>query len=244
MMLQGANFYDNLLAKTLTPLFLIGVIVLVAVLKLMRPGLTSLKRDKAISGAVKGVSLLIELVLPSVSTCICQSFVCDYFDDFPKGALRADYTVYCDMDSPGRAAWWSYSALMLLIYPIAMPCLLVAIFYVNRKEIDMVMEVWKHHDEECIANGESTSAWTIQDCKVYMAAHCDHNISGSVMALAPTFMKFDPSCWCVSTLIGELPVMNIRVTHGMHSSLLQVDVYVFARDPNLPDEPSHFYARS
>ena len=188
----GANFYDTLMTKTILPLILIGVIVLVAVLKLMRPSTrkNQRKRDKAIAGAVQGVSLLIELVLPSVTTTICSAFVCDLYDDFPiKGALRADNTLMCDPESGDRLFWEWYATLMMIIYPVLMPCVLVGIFYANRKEIDKVMGVWKQHDEECMARGESTAAWTIQEVKAYMALEENggHEISGSVMALAPNF---------------------------------------------------------
>ena len=255
----GATFYDTLVTKTVLPLLLIGVIVLVAALKLMRPSTRNnqRKRDKAIAGAVQGVSLLIELVLPSVSTTICQTFVCDLYDDFPvggasrparltpgasdtlplararskqprhldsilPGALRADNTLLCDMESEGRAFWYSYGTVMFLIYPIAMPCILVGIFYVNRKEIDLVMNVWKQHDDECIARGETTSGWTIQDAKVFMARpeNGGHEISGSVMALAPNFMKFDPSCWWMGTFL-----LVVRI--------FQTSLLIFLSDPEV-----------
>ena len=250
----GASFYDTLLIKTLIPLALIGLMISIAFIKLMRPSTINdqRKRDKAIAGAVQGVSLLIELVLPSVSTTICQTFVCDLYDDFPlRGALRADNTLLCDWDAPDRSWWWFYGSFMGIVYPIAMPCVLIAIFYRNRKEIDKVLVVWKDHDDECKVRGESTAGWTIQDVKLHMAKpeNGGHEISGTVMALAPNFsassctvlsrvvsscarallivtrdprltVKFDPACWWMGTFL-----LVVRIC--------QTSLLIFLSDPEV-----------
>lgn len=111
---------------------------------------------------------------------------------------------------------------MMIIYPVLMPCILVGIFYANRKEIDKVMNVWKQHDEECMARGESTAAWTIQEVKAHMALEENggHEISGSVMALAPNFMKFDPSCWWMGTFL-----LVVRI--------FQTSLLIFLSDPEV-----------
>jgi len=85
-----------------------------------------------------------------------------------------------------------------------------------------VMSVWKQHDEECMARGESTAAWTIQEVKAYMALEENggHEISGSVMALAPNFMKFDPSCWWMGTFL-----LVVRI--------FQTSLLIFLSDPEV-----------
>ena len=109
-MLPGTDFYVKLLFKTLGPIM---VILLLCTWPLTACAVGAPYEEDARSAARLGLVFL-ELVLPSVSTTIAETFVCQDFDD--GSFLRAQLTLQCN-GSVNRKYWVSYASVMLAVYP-------------------------------------------------------------------------------------------------------------------------------
>ena len=70
--------------------------------------------DDAVRFSIEYTLVILELVLPTVSSTIATVFVCDSFDE--GHYLREQLTLACD-DSQARTYWCLYSGLMALVYP-------------------------------------------------------------------------------------------------------------------------------
>ena len=110
-----ATFYSKLVAKTMGPL--VPILLLWA-----RPtfhtltGAVKWQRQQSARFAAKYSLLWIELTLTSVSTTIVEAFKCSEFDN--ESFLTAQLSLSCDISSPRRAAWVSYSIVAVLLYPL------------------------------------------------------------------------------------------------------------------------------
>lgn len=108
---QSANFYHYLLVKTLGPIaFVMSMWLYPLGCVLARRPTAGARRSVAYCGL-----LFLELVLPTVSTTIAQTLVCDSFDD--GMFLRAQLTIPCN-GRRRRKLWVAYSISMLAVYPL------------------------------------------------------------------------------------------------------------------------------
>jgi len=101
------------------------------------------RRHESAHFAAKYSLVLMELVLPSVSTTIIEASLCSSFDHGER-YLREELTTSCT--SASRRAWEIYTSLCFLLYPIGIPALLFTLLYLNRNEIRPVLEVMRDHD--------------------------------------------------------------------------------------------------
>ena len=123
-MLPASTFYTKLVLKTVGPIGLIAVTWLYPLshLAMRKP------HEKATRDAAHVSLLFLELVLPTVSTTIAQTLVCERFSN--GYFLRAQLTIPCNA-SPTRKLWIVYSVVMLVVFPLGRRCLFLYYKYNN-----------------------------------------------------------------------------------------------------------------
>jgi len=109
--LPNASFYNRLLIKCFGPIVPIALMMAWPVSLI----LTGNDSEYATQFALRGIMVLLELLLPSISTTIFQTFGCVEFDD--GFHLREQLTLLCD-GSGRRKTWVAIASLMALFYPI------------------------------------------------------------------------------------------------------------------------------
>ena len=109
-MVPETNFYTVLLVKTVGPFCFIALLFCypLACCIARRP------HRQAWQTSARFSLLCLEIVLPSITTTIVQTLVCDSYDN--GSFLRAELSTACD-DSLHRKKWVYYAWLMLLAYP-------------------------------------------------------------------------------------------------------------------------------
>ncbi|CBJ31472.1 conserved unknown protein [Ectocarpus siliculosus] len=115
------DFYDRLLLTTICPAVVLGLL-----------GCTYLAM-----GVVKhrhlSVALFIMFVIyATVSYTIFETFVCDPLDD-GNSYLRSDYSLTCDTET--HTAYRVYAGLMILVYPVGIPCVFGWWLFKHRHEL-------------------------------------------------------------------------------------------------------------
>ena len=126
----GSNFYTKLVIKTVGPLIVCALLwlpVLCLFIKKLRLK-SSRKRDAKAeqalqkelqeyrTSAITYSMLFLELILPSVSTTIAQTFECEELGE--KQWLRAQLTLSCKGTRAGRSGWKAYATFMAVLFPV------------------------------------------------------------------------------------------------------------------------------
>ncbi|CAM9298394.1 unnamed protein product, partial [Laminaria digitata] len=140
-LLPSVNFYQRLLAATLTPLLLAGGLVLTYRMAKRRAGIGStavIASRAAWSRHVAAGLLLTFLVFTSASTAAFKTFACDDGIGEGKSYLRADYSLSCKSNL--HLFFRVYSGFMILVYPIGIPVLYAAILWKNRELLNPRIE--------------------------------------------------------------------------------------------------------
>lgn len=117
------DFYDRLLLATLGPILILMALGCTYFVALRRNKRFAWSVDEAVA-AVKARHLSVALfvmfvVYGTVSHRIFETFVCEDLDD-GETYLRADYSLKCT-DSR-HAGYQAYAAIMVLVYPVGIPC--------------------------------------------------------------------------------------------------------------------------
>ncbi|KAG5181937.1 hypothetical protein JKP88DRAFT_320131 [Tribonema minus] len=118
------SFYQRLVLTTLVPLGIAGVILAPRAYRRCRPRSAGAKLQRVCEQDLHVLLVFAFLVYSGVSLTIFQTFACDYLEyDGPDGTwyLRADYTIQCR--TPEHAAYVTYAAIMLLVYPLGIPAI-------------------------------------------------------------------------------------------------------------------------
>ena len=134
-MTSGFDYHRRLLATTLLPLGVCGLLLVLGILA---------KKKKNTFFTI--MLVLTYTVLPSASTMVFGAFPCDTLDT-SKSYLIADYGIDCDV-----AAYKSYavfSGLMVLVYPFGIP-LLYTYLLVKKKGRIMKPTEEREEDEELV----------------------------------------------------------------------------------------------
>ncbi|CAN0338896.1 unnamed protein product [Ascophyllum nodosum] len=129
----GLNFYQRLLITTLTPLALVGVLVMTYHIAKRRAGIGMsgvVERRAAWSRHMAAGLLLTFLVFTSASTVVFKTFGCENDAVAGKSYLRADYSLSCKTKT--HIHYRIYAGFMLLVYPIGIPLLYAFILWKNR----------------------------------------------------------------------------------------------------------------
>lgn len=120
------NFYHRLLAVTLSPLALLGLLGLTLFISRYYHG-----RDELIMARIqrRHLAVLIHmtfLVYSTASSLILQTFSCDRCGD-GNYYLRADYSISCYVSGSNKnkthLAYMLYAGFMFLVYPVGIPAL-------------------------------------------------------------------------------------------------------------------------
>ena len=105
------NFYHNLLLKTLGPLVFLGLLWLRPLW--LRWTLAEERQVKKVTSQMtKWTLMALELILPSVTTTIANTFACTRFDS--GDYLIAQLTLPCD-NSANRRMWTCYAVVMMIV---------------------------------------------------------------------------------------------------------------------------------
>ena len=130
------NFYDTLRSVTLVPLAVLTLFWLYTLYSLSRKADSKAKK-RALGEALGYSALFLELILPSVSTTIAETFVCDRLGD--EQFLRADLTIACD-GGEERIWWQLYAMFFILVYPVMVPMAIFRVLYFSRQEINIKLK--------------------------------------------------------------------------------------------------------
>lgn len=126
------NFYDRLLLSTMTPFFVVSVLVAMHSFSTRRnKGSEAPTTLDARHSYMSAATFVTFLVYSTVSFTILQTFVCDTVGS--DAFLRADYSVSCDTEAYGR--YRAYAVLMVLVYPIGVPAISAWWLLRNRKDL-------------------------------------------------------------------------------------------------------------
>lgn len=127
---SGIDFHDQLLAATVWPFAVLGLLVMTYLTALHTNGGNGGSRREHIRNKhLSAVLLLLFLVYSSVSSNVFRMFACDALDDGVE-YLRVDYRIVCT-DTKHRTLQ-VYAAIMIAIYPVGIPLLFVALLYRHR----------------------------------------------------------------------------------------------------------------
>jgi hypothetical protein len=151
--LLEVNFYGKLLLVTLTPILVtvfllcsyaaayywhnlqaVTVLNISSTLQQERPARLQRIKSKHMSGFL----IMTFLLYSTVSTAVFQTFACDTIVSSGQQQqatwLRADYSVSCSTRK--HAMYQAYAAVMLLLYPIGIPCCYGYVLWRNRRLLD------------------------------------------------------------------------------------------------------------
>ena len=112
---SDVTFYHKLAVKVFAPLVIIGLLWCYPLSK----ALHGQPNEEASRTIKRVVLLMLELVLPSITTSLIQVFICSKFDN--GSFLREELTLSCD-DSGQRARWVAFTVAGLLAYPLGGKC--------------------------------------------------------------------------------------------------------------------------
>jgi hypothetical protein len=94
-------------------------------------------RSQAVHQTLKWTLIILELILPSISTTIADAFSCTTYEN--DSFLQVQLTIACD-DSPYRRSWKTFAIMMILIYPVGVNLGLFGLLHRNWNEISNVMK--------------------------------------------------------------------------------------------------------
>jgi len=108
---SGLTVYHLLLFKTVSPLLVVGLMWTYPLSRYLRRK----SYAEAWLSAARSSLLLIELLLPMISTTVAQVFLCTTFDN--GSFVQVELTLSCD-DSVQRRGWVMVALAALIVYPL------------------------------------------------------------------------------------------------------------------------------
>ena len=143
------NFFDKLFASTMIPLVLAGIILVFGKLASLARRDPTDRREVWIY-AYSWFLLLTYVVFTGVSTTVLRFFNCiEYMSRDVDGAsvkfkvLQADHSISCE--SPAYGKWKGYAWIMVLIYPVGIPCWYLLELLWWRKAINPDVDERRHN---------------------------------------------------------------------------------------------------
>lgn len=131
--LIDTDFYDSLLASTIAPLVVAGLILLSrTILRRRCPANDQDMRSKIDRRHASAVFWLSFLVYSSTSAIIFQTFACDDLDN-GNSYLRVDHSVQCYTLKHKGFMW--YAGVMSIVYPFGIPFCYAGVLYKSRAAI-------------------------------------------------------------------------------------------------------------
>ncbi|CAN0406723.1 unnamed protein product, partial [Laminaria digitata] len=127
---SGFDFHDRLIADTILPLTILGILGMTYAIALRRDSTADdCLRERIRNKHLSAVLFLLFFVYSSVSSTAFGMFACNSLDDGEE-YLRADYRILC-MNAKHRALQ-VYAAIMIAVYPVGTPLLFVVVMYRHR----------------------------------------------------------------------------------------------------------------
>lgn len=130
------DYFDSVLLSTLTPIIICILLLVMHFQSNAGPSMTTVLVHRNVT-YFQAFLLVLFIVLPSCSSKIFATFVCDSFDingdDGTANFLQSDYAIDCD--SQRYSILLSYSIVMIIIYPIGVPCLFAVLLWHDRHEL-------------------------------------------------------------------------------------------------------------
>ena len=94
------------------------------------------------------------MVFPSVSACVLRYFNCDFFEAIDSDGssrtikvLLADYSISCD-SAKYNGFYMAYALIMVMIYPIGIPCVCFVLLHRHRDQINPELERLEDETDE------------------------------------------------------------------------------------------------
>ncbi|CAN0460109.1 unnamed protein product, partial [Scytosiphon promiscuus] len=116
---SGIDFHDRLIADTIWPLGVLGLLAMTYQVALHRSSTgDDGVREKIRNKHLSAVLFLLFFVYSSVSSTVFRMFACDNLDDGEE-YLRADYRILCT--GAKHRALQTYAAIMIVVYPVGIP---------------------------------------------------------------------------------------------------------------------------
>ena len=151
--MNGPNFVDTLILKTLFPLIVFGLLFICLMIEFIirykklynehaydQLKVYSIKLKRSLKFRYISLALLfLYLYLPGVTVAIFQVFVCENVDPGNVTSsngdyyLVADYSMNCSSNYMKFAKVWA--SFMIVVYPVGIPLLYFWLLYTNRNEI-------------------------------------------------------------------------------------------------------------
>ena len=176
------DFVDDLIRGTVTPLLLVGVLIIVISLH----GFIQRGNLRKVVGMYINVALwLYYLILPSTTTFIFEMFLCEDIDtsNFVPGTpryMRKDYSVSCSSSRYSFGFVWA--VVMIFAYPINVLLLYYWLLYYHRDNIRKLQEEkYNNIDEIRQPSGSLSSSDSIQDTDNVECAEEDISTSKGCM---------------------------------------------------------------
>ena len=122
---KGFNFYSQMLVMALVPIFLIGLLVVLGLLK------------RNFRAQCFTIALAVSyVVVPTSTTIIFKAFPCDTFSYGKETVsyLRADYSISCDDPNDNYQTFRALAILGIFIFPVGIPSAYAYILW-KKKEL-------------------------------------------------------------------------------------------------------------
>ena len=139
-----------------------------------------------------------QIILPSVSTTITQTFCCEEYDD--GRFLRSDLSLRCnrfghaqsedETTSERRRFFVVYAWAMVVIFPIGIPLMTACFLFCFREPIKKLMKSVKEEDER---HGMITKVSSIAKSKTRRGSEIV--LAQNLKWLEPKFKDFQPNCF-------------------------------------------------
>ena len=213
---RSASFYGKVLFKSTAPL---AVLVFLACYPISER-LRGRPSEPAARSAKRLSLLLLEITLPSTTTTLIQTFICQQFDN---GAfLRESLTIACD-DSPRRRLWVVFSAVTLIVYMIGVPTLIFTVMFQYRHAIQELGVKLQQHNEQ---RGR-TSLTANELVKSKQARSSFVSLHWEMRWLLSKFEKFRPKAWFTGVLLLLLRLLQTSAVTFVQSQLAQAAIVCF-----------------
>ena len=211
---SGIDFYWKMCIRTLAPIGAVLVLCLwpLSCIALRKPYVPAARK------AAKLALILLEVMTPSVTTGVIQTFTCDKFDS--GWFLRDELTLACD-GSDRRNKWIAYASFCTAIYPIGVPLLIFSLMYTRRNEITRLQQALKLNDSQqtaLISAGKLAKQESTKERRPSIVASVEHTL----VWIVKKFERYNPGRWYTGVFLLLLRILQTSVLVLVPRQNLQV----------------------
>lgn len=211
---SGIDFYWKMCIRTLAPIGAVLVLCLwpLSCIALRKPYVPAARK------AAKLALILLEVMTPSVTTGVIQTFTCDKFDS--GWFLRDELTLACD-GSARRRKWVAVASVFIVVYPIGVPLLLFGLMYRHRDEINKLQQALKENDSvqaDTVSAKRLAMHLSLKQRRPSIVASVQHSLSWIVKK----FERFNPGRWYAGVVLLVFRILQTSCLVLISSQHLQV----------------------